>query len=205
MTFSPTQREELRKLDTETRLRLRAALTTIIADVRAGTLKGDIRTVGEILCGEWDQDFPMALFEGSLAAIDALDAAEGALLSASRDHAQTTCSALEWRPIETAPRDGTRIDLWMINNDGRSYREADAYWVDDRDVDPYGNRGKRSGWFGPNHDYEGMDGWADDPAHPDRLGNIRFTSPTHWGPLPAPPGSASTGVAAQVVGDKSRK
>ena len=75
--MTPAEREELRKLDTETRLRLRAALTKIITEVRSGTLNGDIRDVGQILCGEWDQDFPMALFEGSLALLDALDAAEG--------------------------------------------------------------------------------------------------------------------------------
>lgn len=104
--------------------------------------------------------------------------------------------ALSWRPIETAPRDGTVIDLWMVDQDGKGYREANAYWVTDRgeEIGSYENGQiviktiRRDGWFGENHDYEGADGWADQPK---RLGGRpereTWILPTHWMPLPPPP------------------
>lgn len=68
----------------------------------------------------------------------------------------------EWRPIETAPRDGTRIMLWW------------GYF------EPYMAPGR---W---NH-VEGYDkvweGWEDDTPH--IPGNQECI--THWMPLPEPP------------------
>ncbi|USN16365.1 hypothetical protein PLUTO_00490 [Luteibacter phage vB_LflM-Pluto] len=32
-----------------------------------------------------------------------------------------------WQPIDTAPKDGSFIDLWMKGPHGE-YREADAHW-----------------------------------------------------------------------------
>lgn len=70
----------------------------------------------------------------------------------------------EWQPIETAPKDGTRIDIWDPSHGGQ--RIADAYW--------YGGQ-KRGGWHAPNQDYDGMDGlYAKDGI-------------THWMPLPDAP------------------
>jgi len=67
---------------------------------------------------------------------------------------------MEWMDIKTAPRDGTRIDIWA---NGR--RRADAYW------------GKRRSWTGSEeccwHPYDGM--------------NENPPEPTHWMPLPPPP------------------
>lgn len=69
-----------------------------------------------------------------------------------------------WQPIATAPRDGTRIDIW--DPDCGGIRVADAYWSGGQ---------KSGGWHAPNQDYDGMDGlYAKD-------------GPTHWRPLPAPP------------------
>jgi hypothetical protein len=77
----------------------------------------------------------------------------------------------EWQPIETAPRDGTRLFLWdshldlaisgmwhvepTIDNPVQGYEPGWAWWVSDRDYVM----------------------WDDG------------TSPTHWMPLPKPPQS----------------
>ena len=73
-----------------------------------------------------------------------------------------------WRPIESAPKDGTRIlacdryqDLFV------------AYWMNDRAWF------RHSGWVYYTNDYEGSDGCM--------VFNIGECQPTHWMPLPSPP------------------
>jgi hypothetical protein len=77
-----------------------------------------------------------------------------------------------WQPIETAPKDGTLIDLWcrsfFWNADGErqlsvEFRVADARWMDDGWVNTDGN---------PHDVFD---------AFHDAL------QITHWQPLPAPP------------------
>jgi hypothetical protein len=64
------------------------------------------------------------------------------------------------RPIETAPRDGTQIDLWAMKA-----RWANAYWS-----------ARRNSWV-----IWGMDEYG-------FLGEVRVDGqPTHWMPLPEPP------------------
>ena len=182
--FSPTQREELRKL-AEGAISRGALWYVATGYVAAASVDSSIP--GDIVCEQpgsglasiqhWpDRAAFIAGFNPGVAValLDALDAAEGALLSASRDHAQTTCSALEWRPIETAPRDR---DVLVTNDTA----VGEARYHEDHD-----------GWW-----------WAN--THPTDYVDGKVWQPTHWQPLPAPPGSASTGVAAQVVGDKSRE
>lgn len=102
-----------------------------------------------------------------------------------------------WQPIETAPKDGTRIDLWLVDQDGDGERVTDAYWVTNahwvpRFLNEDGSKpsaSKRDGWFAPYHDYE-MDGWCDNPPefnHHPRHKRVWFTKATHWMPLPEPP------------------
>lgn len=71
-----------------------------------------------------------------------------------------------WRDIESAPKDGTTIDLWCREaKTGASDRRTDCYW--DWMTDWLGN--EEEGWvnlFQPNRDWE----------------------PTHWRPLPTAPG-----------------
>lgn len=71
---------------------------------------------------------------------------------------------MEWKPIETAPKDGTRIL---------------AYWPD-----VHGNYSatQTETWFGPRRApneqlcWQSVYEWGDE-----------FVYPTHWTPLPPPP------------------
>ena len=87
-------------------------------------------------------------------------------IAASPAPAQEPCV---WQPIETAPRDGTRFDVWakawLPAFDRFEYRRfADCYW---RDSEPMG--AWRAGVVGVDK------GWR----------------ATHWMPLPAPPSTPS--------------
>ena len=79
--------------------------------------------------------------------------------------------ASEWRAIDSAPRDGTFIDLWVIDSAGEGCRVAGAYWKEPRG--PHDARG--AGWYG--------DANAE--------GRYLFIEPSwrvaNWMPLPAPP------------------
>lgn len=39
-----------------------------------------------------------------------------------------------WRPIETAPKDGTIIDLWVRPYIGIAYRACDYWWLESAGV-----------------------------------------------------------------------
>jgi hypothetical protein len=71
-------------------------------------------------------------------------------------------AAMEWRPIETAPRDGTEVvgSAWWIMDDG-------AY---------------RLGWMAEG--YLCGDRWAFASFD---LNEDEYSKPTHWKPLPAAP------------------
>ena len=74
-----------------------------------------------------------------------------------------------WNPIESAPKDGTVIDLWL---DGR--REANCFW----DADPEGSYG-RACWRQQYSEAPGASfdvHWGEWDA-----------GPTHWKHLPEPP------------------
>jgi hypothetical protein len=81
---------------------------------------------------------------------------------------------MEWQPIETAPKDGTRVILWRgFISFGEWPEMIIAQWDDGawRWPDPRENPSTHGEWA----DYDLMDGYED------------ADSPTHWMPLPDPP------------------
>lgn len=87
----------------------------------------------------------------------------------------------QWRPIETAPRDGTRVDLY----DGER-RWTDCYWgVPDHCCGEAG-RHCDSDW----HSLE--PGWVDGTFN-EMLGDETSAEITHWMPLPSFPKEGDNG------------
>jgi hypothetical protein len=74
----------------------------------------------------------------------------------------------EWQPIETAPKDGTVIDVWL----------GDAS-ASDRQFYCTGETRRAPGWAWV------VDKWR--PVLAEGRVLSTFVQPTHWMPLPAPP------------------
>lgn len=74
----------------------------------------------------------------------------------------------EWKEIKSAPKDGTKIDLWVVFLSG-GYRWTDARWLE-------------SG----AHSCSGPAGWCSSERYPLHAFTER-PSATHWMPLPSPP------------------
>lgn len=73
----------------------------------------------------------------------------------------------EWRPIETAPKDGTTILVYRFYAPFGWHVMGYARWSEIGD--------RISGWLSY--------GFSDPP------GNLGLGAPTHWHPLPSPPQS----------------
>jgi hypothetical protein len=80
----------------------------------------------------------------------------------ARIHGAAAVTSALWRPIETAPKDGRRVDLWVLDTAGNGYRYPDA---------AYGFVRGRMGWTDANNH------GALEP----------YVRPTHWMPPPDPP------------------
>jgi hypothetical protein len=77
--------------------------------------------------------------------------------------------AKAWLPIETAPRDGTTIDVWAEGE-----RVSNVWWGDPQRC-----------W---TKDAEPTRGWCVQEAHWDEFHDHEVDpAPTHWMPLPSPP------------------
>lgn len=96
--------------------------------------------------------------------IDGLkDALAGNLARVTID-GETWTRGERWRPISTAPKDGTEIDLWVVSRSGPfQWREPDCHFD--------------NGW------------WIQDDGRkrPIAIGEDPKVTPTHWRPLPEPP------------------
>ncbi|EMG53118.1 hypothetical protein WYI_13807 [Ochrobactrum sp. CDB2] len=80
-----------------------------------------------------------------------------------------------WEPIETAPKDGTIIDLWS----SEFGRQPDCFW------------GKRSHCCGEDGQYCDSDWHSEPESWIDSAQNTQtFDDITHWRPLPASPGAS---------------
>jgi hypothetical protein len=76
----------------------------------------------------------------------------------------------EWQPIETAPKDGSEFQAWLVTD------KVDGFWEPKARFDPESEAFEL--WGRTDYDQEGWD------IYPD-------LKPTHWMPLPAPPNAAS--------------
>lgn len=101
-----------------------------------------------------------------------------ALRGAARRYALRALAAADaaaWRPMSEAPRDGTYVDLWVINSDGEGHRITDAY---------YGPIPHTCGEYGQYCDGCPEEGsfWIDGIFGHQVCGDI-----TYWQPLPNSP------------------
>jgi hypothetical protein len=86
----------------------------------------------------------------------------------------------EWRPIETAPKDGSEFDAWAVWLDtGKGERVPNVHWG--RGCIAFESECELEGWLAAEWGIDGCEGLMD--PQDQRL--------THWQPLPAPPKSAT--------------
>lgn len=101
----------------------------------------------------------------------------------------------QWQPIETAPRDGTRIFAFGKPKEGgfEPYRTIIKYWQKyEIECDHYWEGGlKGDEPLLELNEYDGFhyftENWYEEPTHED--GCVGRFVPTHWMPLPEPPES----------------
>ena len=97
-----------------------------------------------------------------------------------------------WQPIETAPKDGTLIDLWLPKSRTRTTR---CYWGR-----PQHACGENEGYCDacPDHD-----GWVDGE---DFVLGYTSEKPSHWMPMPAAPDAPETSVSPKylIISDERR-
>ena len=129
-------------------------------------LRGDAKSIGEVrrLMSRSDR-------------LDQLEPYLRGLLKEAKQRIAELEAAQEWRPIESAPRDGTRVFLWLPEiTDYQRPRRIESFWMCGYWANKYGN--------GPAYNVN---------ARPDKkfggalAAQWEEIKPTHWMPLPAPP------------------
>lgn len=101
--------------------------------------------------------------------------------------ARALLNALDWRPIESAPKDGTLVDLWIVGStDDVDFYAADACEIKGKPLRHGRATGMRWQHRPPNPaNWYPMDGLGY-PLSPNVMA-------THYRPLPAPPREKSGG------------
>ena len=95
------------------------------------------------------------------------DAKETAMLAGDERLARVTIAEGDgWLPIETAPKDGTK--LLLASSKDKPWVWC-GYWSDDKESNQFGE-----------------EGWVDGATSRNELFYV-MTNATHWQPLPAPP------------------
>lgn len=95
--------------------------------------------------------------------------------------ARTTVAPVEqsgWLPIESAPRDGTRILVWLPESEN----VLSVYWDEQFTFRFDEEKGKSVDYQG---EYEGA--WTDDAVKSWAYQEKESYNPTYWKPVPAPP------------------
>ncbi len=87
-----------------------------------------------------------------------------------------TEKAMVWKPIETAPKTGRTILLGYRNTHG-NWRTMRGQWFSQEAINEW--------WEEPD---ECEAGWYETSVEAEDIPNCWSTDPTHWMPLPAPPG-----------------
>ncbi|GGA99938.1 hypothetical protein GCM10011491_30240 [Brucella endophytica] len=87
-----------------------------------------------------------------------------------------------WQPIETGPKDKTRVIIAVPTKDKDDFIVGEAYF----DPDNY----EGGDWWWAN---TMVGGWPDDP-----ISEINYHAPTHWMPLPAAPSALSPHPASKA-------
>lgn len=83
----------------------------------------------------------------------------------------------EWKTIESAPRDGTRIFLWLPEIEGyQRERRIESFWMCGYWANEYGNGQASNVNARPSREYGEFLAATWEPI-----------KPTHWMPLPPPP------------------
>ncbi len=89
-------------------------------------------------------------------------------MSPQRPSTSSKQQATSWQPIETAPKGGAIIDLWVMFPDG-GHRWADARWME-----------------AGEHSCIGPADWCSREKYPLHAFTEKPVA-THWMPLPPPP------------------
>lgn len=76
--------------------------------------------------------------------------------------------AMQWRPIDTAPKDGTDVLVMYMHIDTQVVHNA--FWIGEEFDDP-----RDIGW------------WSYEHSEVSRIKLDEWMTPTYWMPLPAPP------------------
>ena len=81
----------------------------------------------------------------------------------------------DWKPIETAPKDGRTLRLGYFNSH-KKWRTMRGQWFSQDVINEE--------WEEPDMADEG---WYETCVENDDMPNCWWTNPTHWMPLPTPP------------------